>query len=101
MHGGHGGASEHVRKPEVVEGFEDGSSDLLSELPRPSTASIDKTTEFLAHQTDEELVALALALRDATDALVTTAYAGAGFDARYGEELLAGISLVLAWMQHQ
>ena len=101
LHGGHGGASEHVRKPEVVEGFEDGSSDLLSELPRPSTASIDKTTEFLAHQTDEELVALALALRDATDALVTTAYAGAGFDARYGEELLAGISLVLAWMQHQ
>jgi hypothetical protein len=91
---------EHVRTPEA-EGFEDGSSDLLSELPRPSTTTIDRTTEFLAHQTDEEVVALALALRDATDALVTKAYAGAGFDAGYGEELLAGISHVLAWLQRQ
>ena len=47
------------------------------------------------------MVALALALRDATDALVTKAYAGAGFDAGYGEELLAGISHVLAWLQRQ
>ena len=100
LHGGHGGALEHVRTPEA-EGFEDGSSDLLSELPRPSTTTIDRTTEFLAHQTDEEVVALALALRDATDALVTKAYAGAGFDAGYGEELLAGISHVLAWLQRQ